>query len=261
MSTTPATPTIEDSIKTALDAADTAITVTSEFDKIRADYDLTRAEVKTVNAQIRTVFFSALAASVLAIVVSGLMYFRTLSEMQTANETSLEGLVIFAENVDKLSAATNSLREHEDTIGSLIDSLTALRDITEEYASTATSGQEAIRKELADSSTETLGLIGQSTRGVLDEVKVALLETQGKLEQKLGEIAGKVDTGSAPQGQQPAKPSVTLDEINANLETIMLLQKEISAKLTVAKTTAVKKPAPAPAPVRKPQDNNPIKYP
>lgn len=261
MSTKTATPTIEDSIKTALDAADTAITVTGEFDKIRTDYDLTRAEVKTVNAQIRTVFFSALAASVLAIVVSGLMYFRTLSEMQTANETALEGLVIFAENVDKLTAATTSLQAHESTIGSLIDRLTALQEITEKSTVNVSAEQAAIRKDIADTSAEALGLIGQSTRAMLDDLTATLQDNQGKLETKLTELTGKIGQGtSEPQNQQADASKVTLNEINANLETIMMLQKEISAKLTVAKPP-VKQTAPRPTTVKKKPQDNPIKFP
>ena len=56
MSTPTATPTIEDSIKTALDAADAAITVSSEFDQIRNDYTKTRVEVKAINRQVMIVF-------------------------------------------------------------------------------------------------------------------------------------------------------------------------------------------------------------
>lgn len=259
MSTTPATPTIEDSIKTALDAADMAITVSGEFEKIRADYDLTRAEVKTVNAQIRTVFFSAMAASVLAIVVSGLMYFKTLSEMQTANQTSLEGLVIFAENVDKLTAATASLEKHESVIGGFSDGLTKLRETSESVAASAATEQAALLKAVQDGNSELMGLVGQTTRGMLDELKSTLADTQGKLEQKLAEMSQKV-AQDAPQDTAAAS-TVTLAEINANLQTIMLLQKEISAKLTVAKPAAPKPAATAPAARAKPQDTNPLKYP
>ena len=95
MSTKAAKPTIEDSIKTALDAADMAITVTREFDKVGSDYAKTRVEVKAVNRQILIVFISSLVASVLAVAAAGLIYFRTMSEMQTTNATSLEALVIF----------------------------------------------------------------------------------------------------------------------------------------------------------------------
>lgn len=259
MSTTPATPTIEDSIKTALDAADMAITVSGEFEKIRADYDLTRAEVKTVNAQIRTVFFSAMAASVLAIVVSGLMYFKTLSEMQTANQTSLEGLVIFAENVDKLTAATASLEKHESVIGGFSDGLTKLRETSESVAASAATEQAALLKAVQDGNSELMGLVGQTTRGMLDELKSTLADTQGKLEQKLAEMSQKV-AQDAPQDTAAAS-TVTLAEINANLQTIMLLQKEISAKLSVAKPAAPKPAATAPAARAKPQDTNPLKYP
>ena len=73
MSTKVATPTIEDSIKTALDDADTAITVTREFDQVRGDYAKTRTEVKAVNRQIMIVFISSLVASVMAVAAAGLI--------------------------------------------------------------------------------------------------------------------------------------------------------------------------------------------
>jgi len=261
MSTTTATPTLEDSIKTALDAADMAITVSGEFDKIRNDYDLARAEVKTVNKQIRTVFFSALAASTLAIVVSGLMYFRTLSEMQTANETSLEGLVIFAENIDKLTAAMTSLEKHEAIIGSFSEDLVTLRDTTDNLASAASTEQAATRKTVQDGNTELKGLLSQTTRGILDELKATLLDSQGKLDQKIGDMSQKMAQAPESPDGTAAAPSVTLAEINANLQTIMLLQKEISAKISVAKPAAPKVAPSAKGTAPKAQDDNPIKYP
>ena len=126
MSTPTATPTIEDSIKTALDAADAAITVSSEFDQIRNDYTKTRVEVKAINRQVMIVFVSSLAASVLAVTAAGLIYFRTMSEMETTNATSLEALVICAENVDRLAAATTEENAHAGRIAGLVEGMAAL---------------------------------------------------------------------------------------------------------------------------------------
>ena len=102
---------VEDSIKIALDAADVATNVTDEFARITKDYSAVESEVKKVYRSATIVFVSSVAASLIAVVVASMMYYRTMESMQTANNTSLEALVIFAENVDKLAASTTTLDE------------------------------------------------------------------------------------------------------------------------------------------------------
>ena len=102
---------VEDSIKIALDAADVATNVTDEFARITKDYSAVESEVKKVYRSATIVFVSSVAASLIAVVVASMMYYLTMESMQTANNTSLEALVIFAENVDKLAASTTTLDE------------------------------------------------------------------------------------------------------------------------------------------------------
>lgn len=260
MSTKTPRPTIEDGIKTALDAADTAITVTGEFEKIRADYDLTRAEVKTVNRQIRTVFFSALAASGVAILAAGLIYFRTMSEMQTSNQTSLEALVIFAENVDKLAAATTAIQDHESN---LADIQAAVQAMSERVATmeTAIVGMKGdLLNGVSAANTEQVGLISQTASSVIEDLKADNQAQAEALTGHINDIGDKIAAALSPgEAEVPGSANPMMAEINANLQTIMMLQKEISAKLTVAQTKVAK-----PAPVKKPappKPNDIIKYP
>lgn len=248
MSTQAATPTIEDSIKTALDAADTAITVSREFDQIRTDYAKTRVEVKAINRQVMIVFISSLAASVLAVAAAGLIYFRTMSEMKTTNATSLEGLVIFAENVDRLAAATNEANSHAEKISGLAAGTEALQATMGEFSARLDAQNETMLAELARINTEITGMVGQSTSAVVREVSDAIVAGQAALLAQLETLRPAEAATTAEAGPSP------FDEIKATLETMMMLQREISAKITAASTPprpparTAKQPAPRPAP-------------
>ena len=161
MSTQTATPTLEDSIKTALDAADAAITVSSEFDQIRNDYSKTRVEVKAINRQVMIVFVSSLVASVLAVAAAGLIYFRTMSEIETTNATSLEALVIFAENVDRLAAATAEANAQAAQIAGLVDGIASLEVMMGDLATRLDAQGETTLGELTKANTEITGMVSQ----------------------------------------------------------------------------------------------------
>jgi hypothetical protein len=257
MSTQTATPTLEDSIKTALDAADAAITVSSEFDQIRNDYAKTRVEVKAINRQVMIVFVSSLVASVLAVAAAGLIYFRTMSEMETTNATSLEALVIFAENVDRLAAATAEANAQAAQIAGLVDGIASLEVVMGDLATRLDAQGETTLGELAKANTEITGMVSQSTSAVVREVSAAIEVQQGALMAELATLRSADEAGTEDAG--PSR----FDEIAATLETMMMLQREISAKITVAATPprAPARTATPPAPRAAPVDNDMIKFP
>lgn len=265
MSTQAATPTIEDSIKTALDAADTAITVTREFDQVRSDYAKTRVEVKAVNRQIMIVFVSSLVASVLAVAAAGLIYFRTMSEMETTNATSLEALVIFAENVDRLAAATTEANAHAERIEGLVTAMAEVQTQMDAMGLALDGQAETTATALADMKTEITNLVGQMmsavARDISDTIAVEQAALMAQIETLRPEPPPEDETGEGAEaaGQSP------FDEIKAMLETMMLLQREISAKITAASTPAraparTAPPAP-PAPRVAPNSSDIISYP
>ena len=254
MSTNTTTPTIEDSIKTALDAADAAITVSGEFDQIRTDYLKTRVEVKAINKQVMIVFISSIVASLLTVAIAGLIYFRTISEMQTTNATSLEALVIFAENIDRLTTATSEANSQVEKINELVTKFEALQErITSPLAQLSTQSETTL-SELANLNTEISFLPSQMTSAVVGEISTKMTDTQTALMAAMEPLLNQ-STNSAN--------SLQFEEMKSTLETMMMLQREISAKITAMN-------APRPAPARTapradsraaPRNDNIIKFP
>lgn len=259
MSTQTATPTIEDSIKTALDAADTAITVTREFDQVRNDYAKTRVEVKAINRQMMIVFISSLVASVIAVAAAGLIYYRTMSEMQTTNATSLEALVIFAENVDRLALATSEANAQAERIAGVVDGIAALQVTMGDIITRLDTQSETTQAEFVNVQSVITGSVGQTASATIEELRTAIAAGQTELAAQIEALR------AAPEGATPEGAASPYAEIMATLETMMVLQREISAKITVANTPprapARATPTTTPTPRAAPSDDDMIKFP
>ena len=126
--------TIEESIKIALDAADAATDVTSEYNKVKREHKKLETQVKQIHRYTTIIFGSSMAAAVVAMVFSSVLYFRSMSDLGVMTTTNREALVIFAENVDDLkdnvkalSAAMESQVALEKQNAILIEELSSLR--------------------------------------------------------------------------------------------------------------------------------------
>ena len=130
--------TIEESIKIALDAADAATDVTSEYNKVKREHKKLEAQVKQIHRYTTIIFGSSMAAAVVAIIFSSVLYFRSMSDLGVMTTTNREALVIFAENVDEL-------KDNVKALSVAMDSQVALekqnKELVEELAS--------LRKEIA----------------------------------------------------------------------------------------------------------------
>jgi hypothetical protein len=98
--------TIEESIKIALDAADAATDITSEYNVIKKKNQKLEAEVKKVYLYTTIIFGSSIAASIVAIMFSSFIYFKSMSDLDVMTTTNREALVIFSQNVDALKETT-----------------------------------------------------------------------------------------------------------------------------------------------------------
>ena len=111
---------MQESIKIALDAADAATDVTSEYKKIKNEYMKAEQKVKEIHKYTTIVFSSSIATAVIAIILTGLLYFKSLSELEDMTSTSREALVVFAENVENVNKAVDdmnsSLSKHTDLV-------------------------------------------------------------------------------------------------------------------------------------------------
>ena len=116
---------MQESIKIALDAADAATDVTSEYKRIKNEYIKAEQKVKEIHKYTTIIFSSSIATAVVAIILTGLLYFKSLSELEDMTSTSREALVVFAENVEKVNEAVenmnSSLASHSELVNASED--------------------------------------------------------------------------------------------------------------------------------------------
>lgn len=265
---------VEDSIKIALDAADMATSAASELDRIRNDNLVVRAEMKKVYRNMTIVLLSAFAGSAISILAASIVYYKTLSGMETANNTSLEALVIFAENVDKLTAATTSVQDISGKLGAVsadtskaLDSIASLDSKLADNQSVMIARVDALQEHFD-------GSVSQFSRSVLDDVSSSISTQSAAVDLKLGElvesakfISERLGGSTDPQGPAVKVPvgltATQIDEIIASLQKILIAQATITGKLNGMKLSTANangsKPQVKPEP--RPSTDGMIKFP
>ena len=154
--------TIEESIKIALDAADAATDITSEYNGIKKKNQKLEAEVKKVYLYTTIIFGSSIFASVVAILFSSFIYFKSMSDLDVMTTTNREALVIFSENVDAL----------KETTGEYIEAIKLQEEVKNQNAQIETAFKEfevsskAIVNEIATSNKATIEQIVDSTKTI-----------------------------------------------------------------------------------------------
>lgn len=117
--------TMQESIKIALDAADAATDVTSEYKRMKTEYIKAEQKVKEIHKYTTIIFSASIGTAVVAILLTGLLYFKSLSELEGMTSTSREALVVFAENVDAVNQAVQNMNEslenHTDLVNTNIE--------------------------------------------------------------------------------------------------------------------------------------------
>jgi len=228
---------VEDSIKIALDAADVATNVTDEFARITKDYSAVESEVKKIYRSATIVFVSSVAASLIAVVVASMMYYRTMESMETANNTSLEALVIFAENVDKLAASTTTLdeamQEQEKLMTAAEDANEALARIEAQQEVNATVTQDG----LSDMTETNLASVSQFSSSVLDKIDSDLANHSESITAAIAQLElaqAQLIEAFAAQETASSGAQTPMAEVTTKIEAILMLQREISAKITAA---------------------------
>lgn len=248
---------VEDSIKIALDAADTATSAASELDSIRSENQKVRAEMKKVYRNMVLLMLSAFAGAAGSIFLASLMYYNALSEMKTANNTSLEALVIFAENVDKLAAATATV----ENLGTKID---GLKEDTKTILEQNTNAEEmrsaahmALKENLGRLQKSVSGSLSQYSTAIIDSVSKTLVEEDSTLNQRLASIDQSTSnilsqlnstTSTNASTANLSKPQV--EEIISSLQQILLSQEEIKKHFSpkVKSSSRTSRTAPKKAP-------------
>lgn len=232
-------PKIADSIKIALDAADTATSAASELDSIREDNVSVRGEMKKIYRSVVIVVISSLVGAAISLIASAVIYYRTLSEMEAANNTALESLVIFAENVDKLAIATKAVEGQAESLDKMTVRFEELQEQIAKLVETNKTDRAALLTGMEETRQAVDGGLAQYSRSVIEDlggkidesstmVHDQVIETQ-KQAAKILALLGPSTVAGAPAGGMTKSQ---IEEIITSLKKVLLMQAEMSGKVS-----------------------------
>ncbi len=207
MSTT-ASPELESSIQLALEAAAAANDAASDVETLSSDTKAAAARLDKFAQVMKPVMMGVVAGAVLAIILGGLVYFRTLSEMRLATATQMEALALFSTSVDDLKTQIGSL----ETLG---ETLTALQS-EQDSAFTALEAKVEAALQPPEPESTASPLDSQMLRSLSDTVAQNHQDTRDAFTQGLSDLQLALTRMMAERPVVPAaappappKPAVT----------------------------------------------------
>lgn len=228
-------PEIESSIQLALEAAAAANDAAGDIETLSSDTKAAAARLDRFAQVMKPVMMGVVAGAVLAIILGGLVYFRTLSEMRLATATQMEALTLFSTSVDDLKAQIGSLESMGETLATLQDNQDAA------FAALDATVQAALQSAEAGTQTDPeagSALDSQMLRSLSDTVQQNHQDTRDAVTQGLSDLQLALSRMLADRPVAAAAPA--------------------AAPAPVASV----KPRPAPRPAAKARPApNPYKYP
>lgn len=275
MAKAPSKSTIEESITVALDAADTAATVTEEFNGIKEQFEVVNIQAKRIYQSVLIIFVSSIIAACVSGIAAFTIYFKSLSELDTSNRMAIESIAIFTERVGALETAMATIDTNTKNQETIKNTLDTLQDAALKASDDVASADQRYNQAIKIGVTETERLINQFTTSTLSKLSDQVSEDTAELRSLVAEMQklAEVSPDEAPSQAPEMKPEIDistpvevdkLDELKVKFDEMLLLQKEIAAKLlemerkarTPAKTSkATKKPA------QTKKAENPLKFP
>ena len=194
---------VHESIKLALDAADAATDVTTEYNRVKRDHRNLEASVKQIHRYTTIIFSVSIGTAILAILLTSLLYFRSLSELSVMTTTSKEALVVFAENVEnvngslsKLEGALQKQTELLDVNRQLIKSMEGLQTIVTDSNDQMVVELRALTKEMSDSTLQVTDLVKAATQSQLKsinlEIKKQISGVGSKTSEEISSLRSKI---------------------------------------------------------------------
>ena len=275
MAKAPSKSTIEESITVALDAADTAATVTEEFNGIKEQFEVVNIQAKRIYQSVLIIFVSSIIAACVSGIAAFTIYFKSLSELDTSNRMAIESIAIFTERVGALETAMATIETNTKNQETIQNTLDTLQDAALKASDDVASADQRYNQAIKIGVTETERLINQFTTSTLSKLSDQVNEDTAELRSLVAEMQklAEISPDEAPSEAPEMKPEIDistpveadkLDELKVKFDEMLLLQKEIAAKLlemerkarTPAKTSKTTK---KPAQTKKAE--NPLKFP
>ena len=194
---------VHESIKLALDAADAATDVTTEYNRVKREHRNMEASVKQIHRYTTIIFSVSIGTAILAILLTSLLYFRSLSELSIMTTTSKEALVVFAENVEnvngslsKLEGALQKQTELLDVNRQLIKSMEGLQTIVTDSNDQMVVELRALTQEMSSSTEQVSELVKGSSQSQIKtinlEIKKQLTGATDKTTEEISSLKSKI---------------------------------------------------------------------
>lgn len=266
---------LEETSKVALDAADAAARAAEEIHNVKKEYDSVLKSNRSVLKHLSIALISSAVGLVLAIGLSALVYFKSRAQFEKSDEMLLQAVAVFAENVDDLTLAQNNLNalienqnDLKNEFGLTRKSLDTVPNRVDEKLDTLVPLVKQLMEGNAQQLTTDLSNLSQISNATLTEQIAAMNDKLASLSRAVSEInttiASKQNFEKA--GIDAESSSYLLSNVKSDLEQIILLQKELSAKITLLKDLS--NPKPVTQNVRKTstkssssKPSNPLKFP
>ncbi len=227
---------VQESIKIALDAADAATDVTAEYKRIKNEYIKTEKKMKEIHKYTTIIFSSSIATAVVAIILTGLLYFKSLSELEKMTDTSREALVVFAENVENVNSAVenmnSSLARHTDLLNASEELKVKLNELSDAILSNDKKLMINLSKEISNLSKNVSSSLKNETDKIGKSIQESNVVASSKMNKEISKMIENVKKNNNAKLLKELSNSTS--SLNAALEAISsqnkLLVKEIKAK-------------------------------
>ena len=271
MATRPTKSDLADSVQIALDAADTATGVTEEFNSIKEQFEVVNIQAKRIHQSVTIIFASAIAAAVISLAAGFLMYYKSLSTLQSNSTMAIETIAIFTERVGALEESIKTVETNTQNQETIKATLAELKTATEQASNDVANADKRYNQGIKLGIQDTERLIKDFAETTLQDLKSQSEVSQLALSEQISTIesffAPKPDPDSDDQEEvNKADALVTFKEFQVlenKVDELILLQKEIAANLLEmnrVRQTAAKKKKVTPKVAPKPKPN-PLKFP
>lgn len=235
---------LEETSKVALDAADAATRAAEEIHGVKKEYEgLLRAN-RGVLRGLSIALVSAAVGLLVAVGASALVYYKSRAQFEKSDEMLLQAVAVFAENVDELTLAQTNLntlietqndlrneiglaRKSLDTVPAEIDK--TLATLLPKISNAVDASKVAIEESVTASTELAMADLSQKFTVVFDEVK----EISVLLEQAISAATSSTEVNTTESNENTSTSAYELANVQSDLEQIILLQKELSAKITL----------------------------
>ena len=235
---------LEETSKVALDAADAATRAAEEIHGVKKEYEGLLKSNRGVLRGLSIALVSAAVGVLVAVGASALVYYKSRAQFEKSDEMLLQAVAVFAENVDELSLAQTNLntlietqndlrneiglaRKSLHTVPAEIDK--TLATLLPKISNAVDASQAAIEESVTASTELAMADLSQKFTVVFDGVEaISVL-----LEQVISDATSSTEVTTTQPDEDVATSAYQLVNVQSDLEQIILLQKELSAKITL----------------------------